>query len=409
MTSRLPKVLLGIFVFLIILVIGVQVYIALSQPYSIETVYETTVNESFTVKGIVSREETVLDTPKSGAVSYTIRNGDKVAKNSVVAQMYPNEQDITNMAKVEQLEAELATVQESQTQGATAGTQATALNRQIDSINSEYVSALLTHDISGLYDIKNSFLSAFNRSQIVFANVQNFDTRIEQLKAEIASLQQQSGQSVSTVISPVSGYFVNTVDGFESTLTLEKAEEMTEEEINEFFSMEKPVADDSVTGKVITNAKWRYTAVVSSGDAVLLKEGKKYNLVFNSAADEIVSAEVISNSFDASEETAVVVFESDILSERLVKLRQEEAYVVLQSYEGIKIPKSALHIVDDEKGVYVKYGQGMQFKLVDIIYENEEYFISASKESELNRSDYVRIYDDVIVKGADLYDGKQLS
>ena len=217
MTSRLPKVLLGIFVFLIILVIGVQVYIALSQPYSIETVYETTVNESFTVKGIVSREETVLDTPKSGAVSYTIRNGDKVAKNSVVAQMYPNEQDITNMAKVEQLEAELATVQESQTQGATAGTQATALNRQIDSINSEYVSALLTHDISGLYDIKNSFLSAFNRSQIVFANVQNFDTRIEQLKAEIASLQQQSGQSVSTVISPVSGYFVNTVDGFEST------------------------------------------------------------------------------------------------------------------------------------------------------------------------------------------------
>ena len=62
-----------------------------------------------------------------------------------------------------------------------------------------------------------------------------------------------------------------------------------------------------------------------------------------------------------------------------------------------------------DRGVYVKYGQEMQFKLVDIIYENEEYFVSENKETELDRSKYVRVYDDVIVKGSDLYDGKQLS
>ena len=63
----------------------------------------------------------------------------------------------------------------------------------------------------------------------------------------------------------------------------------------------------------------------------------------------------------------------------------------------------------NDKGVYVKYGQEMQFKLVDIIYENEEYFVSENKETEPDRSKYVRVYDDVIVKGSDLYDGKQLS
>ena len=88
--------------------------------------------------------------------------------------------------------------------------------------------------------------------------------------------------------------------------------------------------------------------------------------------------------------------------------------MILQTYEGIKIPKSALYIVkdkkgEDQKGVYVKYGQEMQFKLVDILYENDEYFVSADKETELDRSKYVRIYDDVIVKGSDLYDGKQIS
>ena len=65
--------------------------------------------------------------------------------------------------------------------------------------------------------------------------------------------------------------------------------------------------------------------------------------------------------------------------------------------------------MNGDKGVYVKYGQEMQFKLVDIIYENEEYFVSENKETEPDRSKHVRVYDDVIVKGSDLYDGKQLS
>ena len=122
MSSKLPKVLLGFFALVVVLVVGIQLYIAFSRPYSVETVFLSEVGESFDVKGIVSREETILDAQKSGAVNYLIKNGDKVAKNSVVAQMYPSEQDIASMAKVERLEAELKTVQESQTPGATAGT-----------------------------------------------------------------------------------------------------------------------------------------------------------------------------------------------------------------------------------------------------------------------------------------------
>ena len=203
MSSKLPKILLGFFALVVVLVVGIQLYIAFSRPYSVETVFLSEVGESFDVKGIVSREETILDEQKSGAVNYLIKNGDKVATNSVVAQMYPSEQDIANMAKVERLEAELKTVQESQTPGATAGTQATALTRQLNSINGEYVAALQEHDIDDLYTMKNSFLSAFNRSQIAFANVTDFNVRIETLKSEIEALRQQSGQSVSSVVSPV--------------------------------------------------------------------------------------------------------------------------------------------------------------------------------------------------------------
>ena len=414
MSSKLPKIIFGFLALILVLIVGIQIYIALSRPYSIETVYLSKVGETFDVNGIVSREETVLDGQKSGAVNYLIRNGDKVARNSVVAQLYPSEQNISNMAKAERLEAELKAVEGSQKPGAVTGTQAATLNRQIRSITGEYVAALQKHDISDLYTMKNDFLDAFNRSQIAFGNVSDFNTRIEILKSEIAALRQKSGQSVSSITSPVSGYFVNSIDGFESLVSMSRAEILTEQEIENFLTMEKPTVNDAVAGKVITNAKWRYTALVDAADAVLLREGRKYGLLFRSAADETITATVISNGYDAAKEKAVVVFETNIFSEKLVKLRVEEAQVILQTYEGIKIPKSALYIVkdkkgEDQKGVYVKYGQEMQFKLVDILYENDEYFVSADKETELDRSKYVRIYDDVIVKGSDLYDGKQIS
>ena len=88
-------------------------------------------------------------------------------------------------------------------------------------MNDEYIGALLSHDISSLYSIKNSFLSSYNRSQILFSNVADFNVRITALQERINALKAQSGSSVSQIIAPVSGYYVNEMDGYESQVNLE--------------------------------------------------------------------------------------------------------------------------------------------------------------------------------------------
>ncbi len=411
MMSKLPKILLGIFAVALALLVAMQVYIAFSNPYVVETVYKAQVDESFALKGVVARDEIVLEQEKSGAVDYEIRNGDKVAKNSVIAQMYPSEQDIATMAQVERMEAELETVKASQ-QGSTAATQANALTRQINSINDEYVLLVLNHDLDSLYEVKNNFLDAYNRSRILFSTATDFNARIAELEAQIATLKQQSGSSASQVVASSSGYFVNMVDGYEGDLTLEKASGLTAEGIEAYFSQQEQEVQSNSVGKIITNAQWRYVALMDADDAMNLNEGWNYNLRFPSSGDDTVVMNLVSCKIDNEADQALVVFESDRISEQTVKLRLEEAEVILNTFEGIKIPKSALHIIQtdegSEKGVYIKYGQTMQFKKVDILYENEEYFISRSIETENERSDYVRIYDDVIVKGSDFYDGKQI-
>ncbi|MDE5916852.1 MAG: hypothetical protein K2G62_01840, partial [Oscillospiraceae bacterium] len=84
-------------------------------------------------------------------------------------------------------------------------------------------------------------------------------------------------------------------------------------------------------------------------------------------------------------------------------------------YEGIKIPRKAIRFDDvketvtDEKtgeeksvtvnckGVYVKVGEQIVFKKIDVIYEGDRFVLSS-----LNAGNgYAALYDDIVVEGVD--------
>ena len=60
------------------------------------------------------------------------------------------------------------------------------------------------------------------------------------------------------------------------------------------------------------------------------------------------------------------------------------------------------------QGVYVLYGSEVQFKQVSILYADEDYVICDTEPPEgiLFNGETISLYDKVIVKGDDLYDGK---
>lgn len=65
-------------------------------------------------------------------------------------------------------------------------------------------------------------------------------------------------------------------------------------------------------------------------------------------------------------------------------------------YEGIKVPRKAIRF-QDGKGVYVKLGERISFKKIDVIYEGGDYVLSS-----LNAGDgYLSLYDDIVVEGVD--------
>ena len=88
----------------------------------------------------------------------------------------------------------------------------------------------------------------------------------------------------------------------------------------------------------------------------------------------------------------------------VLTLGQEEAQIDLATYTGIRISRSALHIVDGSNGVYVKAGNLQRFRKITILYENEDYIL-VPEDGAVGTDNEVRLYDEIIVEGTNLQDG----
>ena len=70
------------------------------------------------------------------------------------------------------------------------------------------------------------------------------------------------------------------------------------------------------------------------------------------------------------------------------------------------LQKTSLRLIDGELGVYIKYGNLVKFKKVDIIYETDDYILSSATEGS---GSYLSLYDEIITSGKNLYRDRDLN
>lgn len=101
-----------------------------------------------------------------------------------------------------------------------------------------------------------------------------------------------------------------------------------------------------------------------------------------------------------------VVFRCAYMSEDLSDIREETAQLLLVRHTGLRVPKRAI-VIDDEMqaGVYIRSGNVAAFRKINQLYsEPADYVIC----EVMDQSGYLQLYDDIIVSGKGLYDGKTI-
>ncbi len=133
-----------------------------------------------------------------------------------------------------------------------------------------------------------------------------------------------------------------------------------------------------------------------------IREGNVFPISFSYTEVEDIPAEVVSVKEDG--ENSVVIFECNYMTAPISNLRAEDIIINTASYEGLRISSKAVRVDSDGNiGVFVIEGQEIGFKKIEVLYEDTDYVIVSTENTD---SDYIRVFDEVILEGSDLYDGK---
>ncbi len=402
-TTKIIAVLLAIF-----LVITIISQFAVRNENGIRTevamLYES--QDALMFDGVFIRSEHTVKSSVDGVLQYAHPDGSKLGKNSVIANVYQNAEDIRVKNRISALNKRIESLKDAQSLAGTDNSQIEVFNSLIYEKHSELIKAIYNKDYTAAGEIKYQLLNLQSKRDMAKGKNEDYSSVITTLENTEQSLEQQLSTDVQSIVSEESGYFVSAVDGYESELTFDTAEELTEKRINEIINTgAKDGASNGVIGKMIDSYSWMLAAVIDSDTAAaVLEEGTYVTLT---AGASVVPVRVYVEKVNKTDSgNSVVIFSSDILTQSVTAKRTERFRMSLENYSGIRISADAIHFDDDNNmGVYIKNGSTAEFRRIVEVYPGEDYVIA---KDTTGMQGYLSLYDSIIVEGKNLYDGKVL-
>lgn len=395
--TKLLATIAGIFIIVYLLY---QTFFASASSVKTESVNQYVAEEIISAEGYIIRDETIItcDEAESGVLSYEIADGSRVAKGGTVAGIYKNERDVELKAQIFALDKQIDNLSGICSMDMSNVTDLDQIDGQIDNCLIELLDSVSGGDYSGLAEQSDEYLTLLNKRLVALGEVTDFSDRLSALKAQRSELESQLGTAVS-ITSEQAGYFVSSVDGYENVLDSNCIDTLTKEQLENI----QPDLSSSVNviGKTVDSVDWYIAAVLSFEDSLKFTEGQSLSLRVPLQTATELPVTVYKINRDASTGDTVVVFRCRYMNSELSLIRTQPVSIIVSSSEGLYVPSEALCTADGQKGVgvYVKTGNTINFAAVDVIYTGNG-FVVCSYDGEL------RLYDEVVVKGNDLYDGK---
>ncbi len=379
---------------------GYQGYRYVYKPYHTETAYRYTVTDRVQCEGLVVRQEQVVAAGSSGVMSYAADEGEKVTEGTVIIEYYENETQAQNVARIADIDEEIALLTATQQPGAYMYTNAAALEVRIEEIIGDMTQATATGDAKSALVGRNDLLENISKQQLSVGEVQNFDQAIADLQREKAELEATVSGYIGTQNSPAVGYYSRYSDGLESSYTPEILMNMTSDMLNEAFLQTGELRTD-LSGKIMTDHNWYVGIVVTAREGEKFIQGQQVQVSLQGGTISDIPMEV--HSVATEDDTAVVILKSDYILPEILSLRNVDVEVHFTQYSGLRVSNSAVRTVDGVVGVYVSTGYELRFRPIEVIYQGDGFQL-CSVNSGLQNG--IKMFDMVVVEGVDLYDGK---
>ena len=379
----------------------IQCFVIFHQSYKTETAISYTMADSVTLDGVVAFDSVSVE--GSGNLGYLVQDGERVSNGTVLAECYTDDSQGLLRERLDRLSRTIDLLSKSQN---STGSDLSVLTNQTRQALYNLLDKLDTAEYSGITDAEDDFLLAQNRLQVSTGQTGDFSHTIAALQAEYDEINAQLG-ALQTITATTNGYFSSTEAAPAIVTDKQALDDATPTALQQMLADGFPAADTNRAGQIATGFSWRFYAVCDLDTAARFDGVTSVKISVPGKQNTPLAATVVEVTTDEDNGVAKLVFECQTINAEILSFGQETAQIDIKTYEGIRISKEALHIVGGNRGVYVKYGNLQRFLKITILYEDENYILIPA-DGAIGTDNEVRLYDEVIVQGTNLQDGKLL-
>lgn len=416
---RVATILVALF---FIFYIAFQFYVTGIDKVKTVTVTEQTVNRSVFTQGFFIRQEQYIENSATGTVVPVAEDGRKVSNGNTVAIAFGSDDDAATYTRLRNLRSELASYEKLRAISPSSAIDTKTMDSQISASISDLMDGVLAGELDTLNDSYTHIRDNIIKKQLLLGKEVNFDDIINGLQKEITRLENNT-ISYSEIIADGSGYYINNVDGYENIYDYSHIKEITVENATKLLNCDPKPIPENIMGKLVTGFKWYIVCTLDIEQISNLTVGRNITVDFPYAATNMLGARVAAVNVSGAEKAAVVL-ECTVMDEELANMRLEDIELIFDTVKGFKIPSEAVREEDGVKGVYILRSSLVSFKKINIVWADEEYVLSAdpvepdtSKMTDAEKEaalaalskNQIKQYDQIIVKGKNLYDGKTIA
>lgn len=420
------RLLIAVAVVLAIAVVCYEINMFTSSDIRTQPATATTYKNSVNVKMFAVRDEKLINGSAASTFVPLLQDGERVAGGQAIAAQFSRSESASVYVELENLKQELRRYENLNSQQNLNELDMSKLNAQADSYFYDMLDEIRSGNISELDSVSADFVDKQTVKQILINGNIDFSEKISSLKSSIASLTAQIGV-VDYLKADDTGYYVSSADGYENVLDFSNIENITVDSIKNALSAIPATVSENVKGKLVCGYTWYFVGIVDKSTATKLNDGDLITIRCDNASRGEIDAQVYYRGPINSDET-VLVLSSRVMDEDIARLRVEDVEIIISETDGVRVNKSAVRVVNGFQGVYVRVGNIVKFRCLDVIYTGDDYVISKlitedvvaegvtlkddtaeDGEGEENKTEkiyYLKIYDEVIIKGKDLENDK---
>ena len=382
------------------------------DSYDTEIVDEAVEQEKLSLKAFIVRDEEYIDQKTTGTVVPLITDGMRVASGDAVARVCNSDEEAADVSALLEAKESLERYQAISEQTELNALDMEKLNKSIDECFSNLISESDNGDFTSLdkniEDLENKLAS----KQILKDGTIDLTAKFNKLSTQIKALESKKIRT-SDVLAPLSGYYISNLDGYENAIDYNSiSSSLSVDGVQQLFNKE-PADVSGKMGKIVGSYKWYLVTVMDSKYALIMNEGDtmKINMPYYGFSNIGVTIEKISA---AKGDKVAVAFSCNMMNESYANMRNEDIELVFKEYNGYKINSSAIRREKGEDGkevnvVYILRGDIMNARRIDIIYDSGDYVIVSKDGEAADGYNPIKRYDEVILKGRNLSDGKSIS